>query len=290
MAKVKKPPEEMSRDKRFRILQSEWCKQIARDPTLSANAVSVGIIIALEYLNSESWVAFPSYATLANEIGSKEDTAIAAVKALIGAGHLAIVVPGQKGRGKPNHYALVPKPKKTPKPAGVFQPENPQASGGFPNPENPQTRPHKTPAGGGMNHIITTLPNPPPGGCGGKADTAPPPAQPTDAEIDALAVELLAALPPRPDTTGKPSPKLRARVAAALTNGATRAKILAGAQRYRRYVQITCKTTGPTRYARKPELWMEEGQWEAGWEITTRNGAPDDEREALLREIQGWPQ
>jgi hypothetical protein len=290
-----KTPEQAARDREFSAFRNEWLKQVAADPNLPVSAYRVAVFLALEHLNWKSRLAWPSYATLTKELNAKGDkTAVAAVGALIDAGHLVIAVPGQKGRGKPNYYALVLKAEKPSRPGGFSGQENLPAGEGFASQENLPNRVPKTFPHGKVNTFEHISPNPQDSESGnGKATSAAQGAQPTSDEIDSLAAELLAALPPRPDTTPKPSEKLRREVAAAIASGATREALLAGAGRYRRYAAAYWQSAGPYPFAMKPETWLREGKWSAAWGLPARKARPEDQRaeaDALLAEIRGFTQ
>jgi hypothetical protein len=237
MANGRKSPEQRVAEKAFVAFRNEWLKQVAADASLPVSAYRVAVFIALEHLNWASRLAWPSYATLTQALGAKGDkTAVSAVAALIESGHLVIAVPGQKGRGKSNHYAPVIKAGKPPLQGGFSDQENLPAGEGFASQENLPVREPKTFPHGKVNtyeHIPLNAPHP--GSGEGGSESAPPVPEISDADIAAIAAEIVAIFPPRPNSTRTPSESIRRELARAFSRGAKRDDLLRGAERTRRY-------------------------------------------------------
>jgi hypothetical protein len=82
----------------------EWLEAVAGDGRLNGGEARAAILIAVKYLNSRSQKAFPSYDTLAEELGLSRRHAINSVQGLCWAGWLMIK---RKGGGRQsNEYVL----------------------------------------------------------------------------------------------------------------------------------------------------------------------------------------
>jgi hypothetical protein len=82
----------------------EWLEAVACDARLNGGEKGVAILIAVKYLNSRSEKAYPSYATLAKEMGLARFSVMRAVKGMCEAGWLMVK---RKGGGrKSNEYVL----------------------------------------------------------------------------------------------------------------------------------------------------------------------------------------
>jgi hypothetical protein len=275
-------------NKHFTKRRFMWLDQIAADSELTASAVRVAMFIGMRYLNSETGLAFPSYKRLAVDLGSREKVAIAAVALLKGRGHLVVALQGRRGRGSPNHYAIVLKPRETPTTGEVFEQENLLSGGCLGDTKNLLSEGHKTSLTGELNHVEPHTPSPLNGVC--RSDTRSDQTNPLtnsilDPEVDRIAAVLLATLPPRPDSIGTPSEKLKGRIAAALASGTRYEELINGAQRYHRFIQARYGA-GPFLFAKRPEVWIAEKLWAASWAVPARNGATADDAAALLHQIR----
>lgn len=79
-----------------------WLVQVARDLAVTAAALRIATTLACSYVNSTTWLAWPSLETLARVTGLRDSTTREALKLLSDREHLAIL--HARGRGKVNRY------------------------------------------------------------------------------------------------------------------------------------------------------------------------------------------
>lgn len=85
----------------FTEIQFNWLSQVARDATLPPAAARLAIILS-RYVNRETGDAWPSIPTLAEALGTVENSVRKALKAMVAGGHLEIKAGG--GRNTTNRY------------------------------------------------------------------------------------------------------------------------------------------------------------------------------------------
>ena len=126
----------MSKDRRSRNTSSSrtefarrkfcWLEQVAADNDLAAQAppaMRVAVRLA-SHLNEETFLAYPGYRTIANDLGlKKHETVIGAISALEARGHLVVAEKGRSGRGKSNKYRPIIKDEEKVRCDGPFKPE-----------------------------------------------------------------------------------------------------------------------------------------------------------------------
>jgi Helix-turn-helix domain len=91
-----------------------WIKQVNRDRSLPPSKTAVAVVLA-DRSNYEKPDTWPSIATIAEECGMAESSAVETIQKLIAAGHLNST-PGRRGRGHSTRYRLIVKPR----PAEVY--------------------------------------------------------------------------------------------------------------------------------------------------------------------------
>jgi hypothetical protein len=92
--------------KKFTEMQFAWLRQVAADPTVSAQAFKAGYFIACHYLNGKTLDAWPSQQTLAGQLGLGTSKGVRyLIDQLVDGGHLSVTV--AHGRGSTNRYRII---------------------------------------------------------------------------------------------------------------------------------------------------------------------------------------
>lgn len=96
-----------------------WLHDLAADPSVSANAVRLGVVLH-KFVNHKTLTAWPAISTLAAKIGASRRTTQRLCGELMAAGYLVAVGKNRGGRAKTNTLRIVFKNRKASAEKGVM--------------------------------------------------------------------------------------------------------------------------------------------------------------------------
>jgi hypothetical protein len=142
----------------FTIEKLLWLRQVAGDPDLPPQALRLAVVLACDFINRDSREAWPSFPTLEERLGVKENAIRRASDAMEAAGHLLVKQGG--GRRNSSRYRWIIRPENTSNYGGVSDDKPLHERKGFAG-GNPSVSDQKTPPKRAGNPSVSRRKNPP---------------------------------------------------------------------------------------------------------------------------------
>lgn len=142
----------------FTVEKLRWLRQVASDPGLPPQALRLAVVLACDFINRESREAWPSFPTLEERLGVKENAIRRASDAMEAAGHLLVKHGG--GRRNPSRYRWIIRPENPSNREGVSDDKPLRQRKGFTD-GNPFVSDQETPPKRARNPSVSRGKTPP---------------------------------------------------------------------------------------------------------------------------------